>query len=388
MKARQRVVADLRSDTVTRPTPGMRAAIANAAVGDDVYGEDPTVQQLQERVAELLGHEAGLLLPTGTMANQVAIQALVPPGGELLCADDAHIVSYEGGGAAVHGGITTRTWTSSDGFIDPATINTMIRPGGGFAVPTTAVAVEQTANLAGGVIHPLDRLTALHHVARRAGVALHCDGARLWHAHIATGIPLATYARLFDTVTVCLSKGLGGPAGSVMVGTQKRVAVARRLRLRAGGAMRQAGILAAAGLYALDHHLPRLADDHHRAQLLATTLAPTGVVDPVRVHTNMVLLDLTSTAWTGPTLVRAAASRGVLAVAVTANTVRLVTHHDLADQQTHAAGAVLLDLLRRPHRPSRSRRGRGQSRATHTLTGAPPVEEPAGRAPTQEGVTR
>jgi threonine aldolase len=345
MTASPHTVVDLRSDTVTRPSPGMRAAMAGADVGDDVYGEDPTVRALEDRVAGLLGHEAGLFLPTGTMANQVAIQTLVPHGGELLCADDAHIVAYEAGAAAVHGGITTRTWHSPDGFIDPAAIAAMIRPAAGFALPTDAIAVEQTVNLPGGLIHPLDRLTALHDVARRAEVGLHCDGARLWHAHITTGTPLHVYGRLFDTVAVCLSKGLGAPAGSVVAGPDALIADARRLRLRAGGAMRQAGVLAAAGRYALEHHLAGLADDHYHAQLLAGALADTGVVDPHRVQTNIVLLDLTTTPWTGPALVATAADLGVLLVAVGPRHVRAVTHRDLTADHIRTAAVVLQPLL-------------------------------------------
>ncbi|GAA4263930.1 threonine aldolase family protein [Dactylosporangium darangshiense] len=345
MTAHRRAVVDLRSDTVTRPTPGMRAAMAGAEVGDDVYGEDPTTRALEDHVAGLLGHEAGVFLPTGTMANQVAVQALIPHGGELLCADDAHLVSYEAGAAAVHGGITTRTWHSPDGFIDPAAIAAMIRSRGGFALPTDAIAVEQTANLPGGIIHPLDRLTALHTIARRAGVGLHCDGARLWHAHTTTGTPMHVYGRLFDTVCVCLSKGLGAPAGAVLAGPHAFIANARRLRQRAGGAMRQTGMLAAAGLYAIGHHLPRLADNHHHAQLLATALADTAVVDPHRVHTNIVLLDLTTTPWTGPAFTAAAANHRVLLVALGPHHVRAVTHRDLTTNQIRAAAAVLQQLL-------------------------------------------
>lgn len=341
------VVADLRSDTVTKPTRGMRAAMARAEVGDDVYREDPTVRALEERVAGMLGHEAGLFLPSGTMANQVAVQALVPRGGEVLCAADAHFVTYEAGAAAAHGGISTRTWTTDDGLINVDTVAGMIHPGGSFANQTCAVVVEQTANLPGGLIHPLPRLTALHALAASTGVALHCDGARLWHAHIATGTPLPVYGRLFDTLSVCLSKGLGAPVGSVMVGSTWLVAESRRLRQRAGGAMRQAGVVAAAGLYALDHHLDRLGDDHRRAQHLAAALAATGVADPDRVHSNIVVLNLDDTGWTAADLVATAAGHGVLSVAIAPRRVRLVTHLDVTDQHLRHAIRILSDLLGR-----------------------------------------
>lgn len=348
-------IVDLRSDTVTQPSPGMRAAMADADVGDDVYREDPTVRALEEHVAAMFGHEAALFAPTGTMANQIAVQALVPAGGDLLCAADAHLVSYETGAAAVLGGITTRTWTSPEGLIDVDTIHSMINPVGRFATPTRVVAVEQTANLPGGLVHPIDRLIRLRTVADRAGIAVHCDGARIWHAHTATGIALSTYGRLFDTLSVCLSKGLGAPAGSLMIGSADLVEHARMLRSRLGGAMRQAGVLAAAGRYALDHHLARLGEDHQRAQVLAAALAPAGVVDPARVHTNIVLLNLSATRWTADAYTAAAAARGVLTVAVTDREVRLVTHRDLTDHHVHHAAHVLAKLL---HTPAGSRRRR------------------------------
>ncbi|GAA1563698.1 low-specificity L-threonine aldolase [Dactylosporangium maewongense] len=341
------IVADLRSDTVTKPTRGMRTAMARADVGDDVYREDPTVRDLEERVAGMLGHEAGLFLPSGTMGNQVAVQALVPRGGEVLCAADAHFVTYEAGAAAAHGGISTRTWTTDDGLIDVDTVAGMIHPGGSFANRTFAVVVEQTANLPGGLVHPLQRLIALRELADSTGVALHCDGARLWHAHIATGMPLHVYGGLFDTLSVCLSKGLGAPVGSVMVGSTRLVDEARRLRQRAGGAMRQAGVIAAAGLHALKHHLGRLGEDHRRAHDLAAALASTGVVQPDRVHSNMVVLDLEGTGWTAAGLVAAAAEQGVLSVAIAPRRVRLVTHLDVTEQHLRHAIHVLTGLLGR-----------------------------------------
>src|SRR4051812_42326162 len=293
---------DLRSDTVTRPTPGMRAAMAAAEVGDDVYGEDPTVNALEARVAEFFGHEAALFTPTGSMANQICLQLNCPPGGELLCDADAHVVTYEIGAAAALGGISTRTWGPVGANIDVETVTAMIRPAGYHAVATTAVAVEQTHNRGGGGVIPLDTLRGLRAIADEAGLSLHCDGARIWHARVADGVPLATYGGLFDTLSVCLSKGLGAPIGSLVVGTADRIERARVLRKRMGGGMRQVGILAAGGRYALHHPLDRLADDHARARRLAAALAPFGLVDAAAVRTNIVPLDLTKAALDAPTL--------------------------------------------------------------------------------------
>ncbi len=337
---------DLRSDTVTRPSAGMRAAIAAAEVGDDVYGEDPTVNALEAKVAALFGHEAALFTPTGSMANQVALQLLVPPGDELLCDADAHIVNYEIGAAAALSGISTRTWISSPvGTLDVEAITAQIRTPVTHAVPTRAVAVENTHNRGGGAILPLDALTELRGATAANGVALHCDGARIWNAHVATGTPLASYGALFDTLAVCLSKGLGAPAGSLVVSSAERIARARMLRKRLGGGMRQSGILAAGGRYALEHNLDRLADDHARARRLAEALAPYGVVDPARVVTNLVPIDLTKTVRTAPEFVAAAAERGVQVGVMGEWYARAVTHLDVDDDGIEHAAAVLSRLL-------------------------------------------
>ena len=242
---------DLRSDTLTKPTAEMREVMAAAEVGDDVYGEDPTVNALEAAVAAMFGHEAALFTPTGSMANQIAVQLLVSPANELLCDADAHVVTYEIGAAAAIGGVSTRTWGPAGGDVDPAVVAAMIRPDGFWAVPTRAVAVEQTHNRAGGAVIPLATLQSLRKVADEAGVALHCDGARIWHAHVADGVALEAYGALFDTLSVCLSKGLGAPIGSLVVSDAQRIAKARWIRKRMGGGMRQAGILAAAGRHAL-----------------------------------------------------------------------------------------------------------------------------------------
>ncbi|MEH1011574.1 GntG family PLP-dependent aldolase [Micromonospora sp. CPCC 206060] len=337
---------DLRSDTVTRPTAAMRAAMVDAEVGDDVYGEDPTVAALEAEVAALFGHEAALFAPTGSMANQIALQLVVPRAGELLCDADAHVLAYEVGAAAAYGGISTRTWPAAGADLDPETVQAMIQPDGYWAVATRAIAVEQTHNRGGGGVIPLATLRQLRGIADAAGVALHCDGARIWHAHVADGVPFAEYGRLFDTMSVCLSKGLGAPVGSVVLGSAERIAEARLIRKRLGGGMRQAGILAAAGLYAVRHHIDRLAEDHVRAARLAEALAPFGVVaTPVR--TNLVPLDLRKSPIDGATLATAARAEGVLVSVLGPRAVRLVTHLDVDDAGTDRAIEVLTAILRR-----------------------------------------
>jgi threonine aldolase len=336
---------DLRSDTVTKPTAAMREAMASAEVGDDVYGEDPTVAALEARVATLFGHEAALFAPSGSMANQIALQLLVPPAQELLCDANAHVVTYEIGAAAAIAGISTRTWPFAAGDINVELVASMIRPDGYWAVPTRAIAVEQTHNLAGGAVIDLATLQGLRGVAAAAGVALHCDGARIWHAHVADGVPLGDYGRLFDTLSVCLSKGLGAPVGSLVVGSADKIAKARWIRKRMGGGMRQAGILAAAGLYALDHHIARLAADHERARRLAEALAPYGVVDADRVRTNLVVLDLTKAALDAPTLGARAREQGVLISVLGPRLSRLITHLDVDDDGVDQAIKVLTGLL-------------------------------------------
>lgn len=340
-------VADLRSDTVTRPTAAMREAMASAVVGDDVFGDDPTVTDLEAHVAGLFGHEAALFCPSGTMANQIALQLVVPPGGELLAGADAHVVTYELGAAAMIGGISTRTWPSRGAALDADEIAGMIRPAGYPSVATRAIAVEQTHNLGGGGIVPLATLHRLREVADPGQVRLHCDGARIWHAHIADGVPLFSYGQLFDTLSVCLSKGLGAPIGSLIVGSRERMAQARILRKRMGGGMRQVGILAAAGRYALDHHVSRLAGDHARARRLAEALEPFGVVEAASVRTNLVPLDLTKSRLDAPSLTAAAAEQGVLIAAMLPRTARLVTHLDVDDAAVDRAAEVLAGLLSR-----------------------------------------
>lgn len=306
---------DLRSDTVTQPTDGMRAAMAAAPVGDDVLGEDPSVNALEERVAALFGHEAAVFVPSGTMGNQICLRLLVPPAGELLCDADAHIVTYEGGGAAQHGGIQTRTISGPQ--LNVEAYASALRPPGWGTVATSAVAVEQTHNRGGGWVHPLAELRELRELTVANAMSLHCDGARIWNASVASGVTLAQYGALFDTLSVCLSKGLGAPVGSLVVTSNERAREGRVLRRRLGGGMRQAGILAAAGDYALSHHLERLAEDHAHAQLLAAACG----VEPAAVHTNIVPVHVAD----ARAFAAAAKREGVLVSVVGTQRIRLVT---------------------------------------------------------------
>jgi threonine aldolase len=333
-------VIDLRSDTLTRPTDAMREAMARAEVGDDVYGEDPTVVALQERVAGMFGHEAALFTPTGSMANVLAVASLVSPGEEVLCESSAHIARAELGAHGAISGITMRTWTGGRGQLDLAAIESLHAPDmGPFFVRTAAVSVENTHNFAGGAVLPLEDLRDLRAWADTTGTTIHLDGARLWNAHVATGTPLADYGRIADVMAVCLSKGLGAPIGSLMVGSADAVDEARVRRKRMGGGMRQVGVLAAAGAYALDHHVERLADDHEHARLLGEALG----LDPAGVDTNIVVVERGD----APAFVAAAAEEGVRIAAVGPRAVRLVTHLDVTRADAERAAVVLSRLVAR-----------------------------------------
>jgi len=329
---------DLRSDTVTRPTPGMRRAMADAEVGDDVYGEDPSVNALEERVAALFGHEAALFVPSGTMGNQIGMRLVCEPGQEVLCDADAHVVTYEMGAAAAIFGISTRTVVSDGGRLDADQLIAQVRPKTDWHLTgTAAIAVENTHNRGGGLVQPLEELQKLSHWARDAGVAVHLDGARIWNAHVASGVDLATYGGLVDTASVCFSKGLGTPVGSVLVSSAERIAAARLWRKRLGGGMRQVGVLAAACSYALDHNLGRLAEDHEHAQLLAKRLG----VDPASVQTNIVILDGVN----APVVAEGAKAQGVLVSQVSPRRIRLVTNLGVDRNGAERAADVLAALL-------------------------------------------
>jgi threonine aldolase len=331
------VTIDLRSDTITRPTDAMRKAMAAAEVGDDVYGEDPTVIELQARVAGMLGKEDALFTPTGSMANVLAVASLVQPGQEVLCEASAHIARAELGAHGAFTGLTMRTWRDPRGQVDMAAIESMFAPDmGPFFVRTAAVSVENTHNFAGGTVLPLEDLEALRAYATSVGIGVHLDGARLWNAHVATGVPLASYGACADVLSVCLSKGLGAPVGSLMVGSADAIAQARVRRKRMGGGMRQIGILAAAGMHALDHHIERMADDHAHAKLLADACG----LDPDTVETNIVVVPRDD----APDFVAGAREGGVLISPVGPTAVRIVTHLDVSRQDAEAAAVVLSKL--------------------------------------------
>src|SRR5262245_23983645 len=253
---------DLRSDTVTRPTPGMRAAMNAAEVGDDVFSEDPTVNRLEERVAATLGKEAALFVPSGTMSNQICVKAHTQPGDELICEATCHIYQFEVGGPAVLSGVTCRTLEGDYGILDVSQLEGKVRPVNDHLVRTRLVCLENTHNRGGGRIYPLEKIAAISTWARSNALIMHLDGARLWNAIVATGVKAAEWAKHFETVSVCFSKGLGAPVGSALAGPREFVTRARKIRKLFGGGMRQAGVIAAAALYAVESHVERLAEDH------------------------------------------------------------------------------------------------------------------------------
>lgn len=339
---------DLRSDTVTQPSQGMRDAIASAAVGDDVYGDDPTVNSLEERVAALFGMEAGLFSPTGSLANQLLIRQLVKPGEELLTEERAHIVRAELGAGAVFSGITTRTWKSDRGLLDADTPLALAHENAGpYLVSTTAIAVENTHNFGGGTVQPISEIAKLSAAAHDRGIAMHLDGARIWNAHVASKTPFAEFGKHFDTISVCLSKGLGAPVGSISLGSKELIAQARIWRKRYGAGMRQVGLLAAAGHYALDHNIERLSDDHARAKKIAIALAAhdASLINPAHVETNIVGLDLSSHSLSAADFAARCKEAGLWVSALGKNYARLVTHLDFDDAQCEEAISIMRKIL-------------------------------------------
>jgi threonine aldolase len=337
---------DLRSDTVTRPTPAMRVAMQAAELGDDVFHEDPTVNHLEERVAALLGKEAALFVPSGTMSNQICVKAHTQPGDELLCEANCHVYNYEAGGPAWLSGVMCRTIEGDYGVLDVSQLEDKVRPPNEHLVRTRLVCLENTHNRCGGRVYPLEKIQAIRAWSREQGLLMHLDGARLWNAIVATGIPAKEWASQFDSVSVCFSKGLGAPVGSALAGPREFVARARRIRKVFGGGMRQAGVIASAALYALDHHVDRLADDHRNAQLLARAVAdnPGLRLDPPEVETNIVWFQVDPELGPAKAVVDALKERGILVNSPGRQLVRACTHLDVSAAQCERAAAIIAKL--------------------------------------------
>jgi threonine aldolase len=338
-------VIDLRSDTATKPTPDMLAAMAAAEVGDEQRREDPTVNELQRRAAELLGQQEALFVPTATMANQIALKTLSTPGGELIAEERTHVLIYEAGGPAVHSGLVTRALPGVAGRITPEQLRAVAERADDLQ-PASVVVLEQSHRSAGGRVWPLEELADVAATARELGVAVHLDGARVLNAAVAAGLPAAEYGRLADTVTLCFSKGLGCPLGAVLATSRERIAAAWRGKFMFGGAMRQAGVVAAAALYALDHNVDRLAEDHRRARLLAEGLADAGLaVDPDTTETNFVAIDVASLGLEVDVARERIASEGVLVTALRPGVLRAVTYLGISDEDVQRAGNAIAHAL-------------------------------------------
>jgi threonine aldolase len=341
-------VIDLRSDTMTRPTAAMREAIAGAEVGDEQYGEDPTVLELERRAAAWLGHEAAVFLPTASMANQIALRILTSPGDELLAEENAHVLINEQGGPAVFSGLVMRGLPGRHGTFSPEQVRASIRDWSSGHMPRTRlVSIENTHNSSGGRTWSLAQIDAVAEAAREHDLRLHLDGARLVNAAVALGVPPAEIGKRFDAVTLCLSKGLGCPLGALIAGSAELMIAARRGKHLFGGAMRQAGIIAAAGLYALDHHVERIADDHARARRLAEGWAAAGLpVDPAATETNFVHIDLAPLGLTMPDAIARAEAVGVgISDTVNPTILRALTHLDISDDDIDRAIDVVPDAL-------------------------------------------
>ena len=332
---------DLRSDTVTQPTAAMKQAMLNAELGDDVFGDDPSVRALEEKTAAMLGKEAALFVPTGTMGNQICIRAHTQPGDEMICSDNAHIYIYEGGGFAALSGLSVACVKNESGIMKPSDVKAAIRAEGSLShyPETSLICLENTANRGGGTYYSLEAIQEIGAIARERNLAYHLDGARMFNAVIASGISAKDMVAPFDSVSLCLSKALGCPVGSVIVGTRTFINRCHRFRKMFGGGMRQAGILAAAGSYALDHHIERLADDHGRAKNLAEALSTVDgyAVNLESVKSNMVYVDVTKEGRSAPELVEALAKDGVMITAVNDGTIRAVTHLQIDDVGIEAA---------------------------------------------------
>jgi threonine aldolase len=341
-------VIDLRSDTVTKPSREMRQVMASAEVGDDVFGEDPTVNRLQEKVAELLGKEAALFVPSGTMGNQICIKVHTQPGDELIAESGSHVFNYETGGAAFLSAVQVHTIEGRHGRLSVEQIRRAVRPSIYYMPRSSLICVENTHNRAGGTVYPLSMLKEISQYAREMKIAVHLDGARLWNASVAAGVSPAEYAACADSVSVCLSKGLGAPAGSVIAGTIGFIEEARHYRKIFGGGMRQAGILAAAGIYALDHNILRLQEDHAKATYLAGELASIqGLdLDIETVQTNIIIFSIEKSGKTPEDLLTKLQERGVLLTPGGYMVLRAVTHLDVSMDRVRRAAAIIREILR------------------------------------------
>lgn len=341
-------VADLRSDTVTKPSPAMRAAIAAAEVGDDVLGDDPTVNRLQERMGELLGKPAALFVPSGSMANQVAVRAVCEPGDELIIHETTHTYNYEAGGPAALSGVSFRLVDGPRGIFTAAQVEAAVRPRNVHFAQSRMVIVENTNNRGGGSIWPVENMAEIAAAADRHGLHVHLDGARLMNACVARALQPTDYTQHANSVAMCFSKGLGAPVGSIIAGSREFITRAHRFRKMFGGAMRQAGILAAAALYALDHNIERLAEDHANARRLADALAelPGIRLDPTRVETNIVIFEVDPRLGTPEDLVARLHERGVWLLVAGPGKVRAVTHLDVSRAQIDRAVEVFRDVCR------------------------------------------
>ncbi len=339
---------DLRSDTVTLPTEEMRRAMAEAEVGDDVYGEDPTIQELESLAAKILGKEAALFVPSGTMGNQVSVMTHTQRGDEVIMEAESHVYYYEVGAMAVLSGVQARPVPGKRGVMDPDDVRRAIRERGNIHFPRTSLVVlENTHNRGGGKVLPLDNVKAISDIAHSNGLSVHMDGARIFNAQVASGIPASEYAKYADSVMFCLSKGLCAPVGSMVVGSKDFIDRARKNRKMLGGGMRQAGILAAAGIIALTKMVDRLQEDHDNAKLLAVKLQELGYgVNPEEVETNMVVVDVTPTGKDVHTVEKELKTRGVLANANSPKTLRLVTHYGITSDDAIKAVEVFADIIR------------------------------------------
>ena len=340
---------DLRSDTVTKPTPAMRAAMASAEVGDDVIDIDPTVERLQDLCAAMLGKEAALYMPSGTMSNQIAVRLHCQPGDEFICETNSHVYNYEQGAFAQLSGVVARTVTGQHGVLHVDQLRDLIRPVNDHMVRTRLVTVENTHNRGAGKIQPHENVVDICRWAEHHGLRRHLDGARLFNAVVATGIAAVEWAKHFDTVSICFSKGLGAPIGSALAGPRDLIRQARRHRKLFGGGMRQVGVIAAAALYALEHHVSRLAEDHANAQLLAAAVRTTDGLrlDPEQIDTNMVIFDVAPTLGTAEELAAALKQEGVLVLTTGRQRIRAVTHLDVNEAQVRQAGEVLKRTVQR-----------------------------------------